>query len=66
MKIFVTGDTHGNFERFCPEYFPESRALIRKEKAARERKAESPLFPLRPSDRIASGGMAKLKQMCYN
>ena len=27
MKIFATGDTHGNFERFRPEYFPEGREL---------------------------------------
>ena len=28
MKIFTTGDTHGNFERFRPEYFPEGLELI--------------------------------------
>lgn len=27
MKIFATGDTHGNFERFRPEYFPEGLEL---------------------------------------
>ena len=26
MKIFATGDTHGNFEWFRPEYFPEGGA----------------------------------------
>ena len=27
--IYVTGDTHGNFERFRPEYFPEQAELTR-------------------------------------
>ena len=31
MKIFVTGDTHGNFERFRPEYFPESKGLTKED-----------------------------------
>ena len=31
MKIFATGDTHGNFERFRPEYFPEGRALTKED-----------------------------------
>ena len=25
MKLYATGDNHGNFERFRPEYFPEGR-----------------------------------------
>lgn len=29
MKIFTTGDTHGNFERFRPEYFPEGGELTK-------------------------------------
>ena len=29
MKIFATGDTHGNFERFRPEYFPEGLELTK-------------------------------------
>ena len=24
MKLYATGDTHGNFERFRPEYFPKT------------------------------------------
>ena len=31
MKIFATGDTHGNFERFRPEYFPEGRELTKED-----------------------------------
>ena len=31
MKIFATGDTHGNFEQFRPEYFPEGRELTRED-----------------------------------
>ena len=31
MKIFATGDTHGNFERFRPEYFPEGQELTKKD-----------------------------------
>lgn len=27
--IYVTGDTHGNFQRFKPEYFPEQNTLTR-------------------------------------
>ena len=27
--IYVTGDTHGNFERFQPEYFPEQAELTK-------------------------------------
>lgn len=27
--IYVTGDTHGNFERFQPEYFPEQTELTK-------------------------------------
>ena len=30
MKIFATGDTHGNFERFRPEYFPEGQELTKR------------------------------------
>ena len=29
MKIFTTGDTHGNFERLRPEYFPEGLEIGR-------------------------------------
>ena len=29
MKIYATGDTHGNFERFRPEYFPEGKGLTK-------------------------------------
>ena len=25
--VFVTGDCHGNFERFKPEYFPEQAQM---------------------------------------
>ena len=31
MKIFATGDTHGNLERFRPEYFPEGQELTKKD-----------------------------------
>ena len=31
MKIFATGDTHWNFERFRPEYFPEGQELTKKD-----------------------------------
>ena len=31
MKIFATGDTHGNFERIRPEYFPEGRELTKED-----------------------------------
>ena len=31
MKIFATGDTHGNFERFRPEYFPEGQELTKED-----------------------------------
>ena len=31
MKIFATGDTHGNFERFRPEYFPEGWELTKED-----------------------------------
>ena len=31
MKIFATGDTHGNFERFRPETFPEGRELTKED-----------------------------------
>ena len=31
MKIFTTGDTHGNFERFRPEYFPEGQELTKED-----------------------------------
>ena len=33
MKIFATGDTHGNFERFRPEYFPEGQELTKEDVA---------------------------------
>ncbi len=31
MKLYATGDTHGNFGRFRPEYFPESRELTKED-----------------------------------
>ena len=31
MKIFATGDTHGNFEGFRPEYFPEGLELTKED-----------------------------------
>ena len=31
MKIFAIGDTHWNFERFRPEYFPEGQELTKKD-----------------------------------
>jgi len=31
MKIFTTGDTHGNFERLRPEYFPEGLELTKED-----------------------------------
>ncbi len=31
MKIFATGDTHGNLERFRPEYFPEGGELTKED-----------------------------------
>lgn len=31
MSVFATGDTHGNFERFRPEYFPEGQKLTKKD-----------------------------------
>lgn len=31
MKIFATGDTHGNFEWFRPEYFPEGGELTKED-----------------------------------
>ena len=31
MKIFATGDTHGNFERLRPEYFPEGQELTKED-----------------------------------
>ena len=31
MKIFATGDTHWNFERFRPEYFPEGQELTKED-----------------------------------
>ena len=31
MKIFATGDAHGNFERFHPEYFPEGQELTKED-----------------------------------
>ena len=27
--IYVTGDTHGNFQRFTPEHFPEQAQMTR-------------------------------------
>ena len=27
--VFVTGDLHGNFERFKPKYFPEQARRIK-------------------------------------
>ena len=27
--IYVTGDTHGNFRRFQPEYFPEQAGMTK-------------------------------------
>ena len=29
--IFVTGDCHGNFERFKPEYFPEQAQMTKQD-----------------------------------
>ena len=29
--IYATGDTHGNFQRFKPEYFPEQARMTRKD-----------------------------------
>ena len=29
--IFVTGDCHGNFERFKPEYFPEQAPMTKRD-----------------------------------
>ena len=29
--IFVTGDCHGNFERFKPEYFPEQAQMTKRD-----------------------------------
>lgn len=31
MSVFATGDTHGNFERFRPEYFHEGQKLTKKD-----------------------------------
>ena len=31
MKIFATGDTLWNFERFRPEYFPEGQELTKED-----------------------------------
>ena len=31
MKLYATGDTHGNFERFRPEYFPEGKELTKED-----------------------------------
>ena len=31
MSVFATGDTHGNFERFRPEHFPEGQGLTKKD-----------------------------------
>ena len=31
MKIFAIGDTHWNFERFRPEYFPEGQELTKED-----------------------------------
>ena len=29
--VFVTGDLHGNFERFKPKYFPEQARMTKHE-----------------------------------
>lgn len=29
MSIFVTGDTHGGFQRFEDQYFPEQKDMSR-------------------------------------
>ena len=29
--IYATGDTHGNFERFQPEYFPEQAEMTKED-----------------------------------
>lgn len=29
--VFVTGDLHGNFERFKPKYFPEQARMTRQD-----------------------------------
>ena len=29
--IFATGDCHGNFERFKPEYFPEQAQMTKRD-----------------------------------
>ena len=29
--IFVTGDCHGNFERFKPKYFPEQAQMTKRD-----------------------------------
>ena len=29
--VFVTGDCHGNFERFKPEYFPEQAQMTKRD-----------------------------------
>ena len=31
QMIFVTGDCHGNFERFKPEYFPEQAQMTKQD-----------------------------------
>lgn len=29
--VFVTGDLHGNFERFKPKYFPEQARMTKQD-----------------------------------
>ena len=29
--IYATGDTHGNFQRFAPEYFPEQAGMTKED-----------------------------------
>lgn len=31
MAIFLTGDTHGDFSRFCPEVFREQERLTKED-----------------------------------
>ena len=29
--IYATGDTHGNFQRFAPEHFPEQAGMTKED-----------------------------------
>lgn len=53
--VFVTGDTHGNFERFKPEYFPEQAQMTKDDVSSSQAPLEECGTAKRKSKRLWTG-----------